>query len=139
VILLSWQNPIDYESTVSNSKTRMANSPQVQLIEENAKWLKSEQDETQVSLNYVIYKEEKKKDKEKSDYFKKLQDYDSKLTFTSLPYEQELFTKDSILREKRDRWHKDLARDVYVEEAVNVLRDLKSSNIRNGKLASVKG
>ncbi|QCW98728.1 tail-specific protease [Aggregatimonas sangjinii] len=134
-----WKNYINYEETLEKSKARMANNKQVMLIEENAKWLKAEQDETEVSLNYEVYKEEKSKDKEQSDYFKKLQDYDSKLTFTSLRYEQELFTQDSVLREKRDRWHKNLAKDVYVEEAVNVLRDLKVNNIKNGKLASVKG
>lgn len=134
-----WKNYINYEETLKKSKARMANNKQVMLIEENAKWLKAEQDETEVSLNYEVYKEEKSKDKEQSDYFKKLQDYDSKLTFTSLQYEQELFTQDSVLREKRDRWHKNLAKDVYVEEAVNVLRDLKVNNIKNGKLASVKG
>jgi carboxyl-terminal processing protease len=79
------------------------------------------------------------KDKEKSDYFKKMGDYDSHLTFESLKYERELFTQDSVLREKRDRWHKNLAKDVYVEEAINVLQDLKTNRIKNGKLASVKG
>ena len=56
-----------------------------------------------------------------------------------MKYEQELFTQDSVLREKRNRWHKNLAKDVYVEEAVNVLQDLKMNNIKNAKLASVKG
>ena len=134
-----WENYINYEETLSNSTKRMANNPQVMLIEENAKWLKAEQDETEVSLNYDVYKEEKNKDKEQSDYFKKLQDYDSKLTFSSLQYEKELFAQDSVLREKRDRWHKNLAKDVYVEEAVNVLHDLKENSIKNGKLASIKG
>ena len=117
----------------------MSANAQIKLIEENAKWLKEEQDETEISLNYEVYKAESEKDKEKSDYFKSISQYDSKLNFSSLKYEQELFTKDSILREKRDRWHKNLAKDVYVEEAVNVLQDLKINNIKNGKLASVKG
>ncbi|UWX54554.1 carboxy terminal-processing peptidase [Maribacter litopenaei] len=131
-----WDGYLDYDKTVANSKKRMASNPQIKLIEENAKWLKSEQDETEISLNYVTYKEEKEKDKEQSDYFKNLSDYDSKLTFESLKYEQELFTQDSVLREKRDRWHKSLAKDVYVEEAVNVLEDLKMNNLKNLKLAS---
>ncbi|MCG8576385.1 MAG: carboxy terminal-processing peptidase, partial [Flavobacteriales bacterium] len=81
-----------------------------------------------------------KKKKKRSDYFKKIYDYDSRLTFESLPYEQELFTQDLILREKRDRWHQDLAKDVYVEEAINVLEDLKLSLLKNkNKLAGVKG
>ncbi len=133
-----WDGYIDYDKTIANSKARMATNTQIKLIEENAQWLKKQQDETVISLNYDTYLQEKKEDKKTSDYFKKLTDYDSKLTFSSLKYEQELFTQDSTLRERRDRWHKNLAKDVYVEEAVNVLQDLKMNNIKNGKLASVK-
>ena len=115
-------------------------NPQVKLIEENAKWLKEQQDETEVSLNYETYSTRQEQNKERSDYFKSLSNYDSKLTFESLKYEQELFTQDPILREKRDRWHQDLAKDVYVEEAINVLQDLKLNDLKkqNTKLA-VKG
>ncbi len=134
----AWDGYINYEKTIADSEKRMATSQQIKLIEENAKWLKAEQDETEISLNFDTYKEEKNKDKEQSNYFKKLTDYDSQLTFKSLGYEEQLFTKDSVLREKRNRWHKNLAKDVYVEEAVNVLEDLKMNNIKQGKLASVK-
>ncbi|NNL00728.1 MAG: carboxy terminal-processing peptidase, partial [Eudoraea sp.] len=134
-----WEGYIDYEATIENSAKRMSKNPQIALIEENAQWLKQQQEENVVSLNYEIYKREEKKDKEKSAYFKTISDYDSHLTFESLKYEEELFTKDPILREKRDRWHNNLAKDVYVEEAINVLQDLKLNNIKNGKLASVKG
>jgi len=130
---------IDIGERDQSNPARMALNPQIKLIEENAKWIKEQQEDDLISLNYETYKAEKNKDKEKSDYFKKMKDYDSKLTFESLKYEQELFTQDSVLREKRDRWHKDLAKDVYVEEAINVLQDLKINNIKNGKLASVKG
>lgn len=131
-----WDGYIDYDKTIANSMARMSKNPQIDLIEQNAKWLKAEQDETEISLNYTTYKEEREKDKVQSNFFKKLSDYDSKLTFESLQYEQELFTKDSVLREKRDRWHQNLAKDVYVEEAVNVLEDLKMNNLKNMKLAS---
>ncbi|MGB5666198.1 MAG: carboxy terminal-processing peptidase [Maribacter sp.] len=134
-----WDGYIDYEQTIANSHSRMEANPQIKLIEDNAKWIKSEQDEEIISLNYQEYKSEELKDKIKSDYFKTLSNYDSKLTFKSLKYEVELFTKDSVLREKRDRWHRDLAKDVYVEEAVNVLQDLKINNLKHAKLASVKG
>ena len=136
-----WEGYIDYEQTIKNSKKRMAANAQIKLIEENAHWLKEQQDEMVVSLNYKDYKVDEEKHKAKADYFKALSKYDSHLTFKSLQYERELFTQDSVLREKRDRWHKDLAKDVYVEEAVNVLEDLKKNSIKNNpsKLASVKG
>lgn len=137
----TWDGYIDYDATIAQSNARLAKNPQVKLIEENAKWLKAQQDETEVSLNYNKYSGRQEKNKEKSNYFKTLSDYDSKLTFQSLKYEEELFTQDPILREKRNRWHQDLAKDVYVEEAINVLQDLKLNSLKNPntKLASVKG
>nr|WP_297919338.1 carboxy terminal-processing peptidase [uncultured Allomuricauda sp.] len=136
-----WEGYIDFETTIANSKKRMAENPYIELIEENAKWLKEQQDETTVSLNYDAYKQREEQAKEKSEQFKSLREYDSKLTFESLKYETELFTQDSILREKRNRWHKNLAKDIYVEEAINVLKDLKLNNIKSSerRLASVKG
>lgn len=134
-----WKGYIDYDQTIANSSERMAENSQIKLIEENAKWLKERQDENMISLSYEDYQAENEKHKIRSEYFKKMNEYDSRLTFESLKYEQELFTQDSVLREKRDRWHKNLAKDVYVEEAVNVLQDLMMNNIKNAKLASVKG
>ncbi|MDC6365587.1 MULTISPECIES: carboxy terminal-processing peptidase [Flavobacteriaceae] len=137
----AWDGYIDFETTVSNSKKRMANNAQIKLIEENAKWLKEQQDETIISLSYDSYVKKGDEAKKRSEKFNSLRDYDSKLTFQSLKYETELFTQDSVLREKRDRWHKNLAKDIYVEEAVNVLKDLQLNNIKSTerKLASVKG
>ncbi|WP_298791923.1 carboxy terminal-processing peptidase [uncultured Allomuricauda sp.] len=136
-----WDGYIDFETTVANSKARMAGNKYIGLIEENAKWLKEQQDETVVSLNYDDYKVRESQAKKRSEQFKSLREYDSQLTFESLKYETELFTQDPVLREKRDRWHKNLAKDLYVEEAINVLRDLQLNNIKNSerKLASVKG
>ena len=134
-----WDGNINFEKTIENSKKRIAQNPQIRLIEENAKWLKEQQDEMSVTLNYDLYKARDNKNRAKSDYFKTLSDYDSRLTFESVKYEQALFVQDTLLKEKRERWHKSLAKDVYIEEAVNVLRDLKEDSIKNDKLAHVKG
>lgn len=137
----AWDGYIDFDDAVKKSKERMAINEQIKLIEENAKWLKEQQDENLISLKYDAYVSKEQEAKKRSEKFKSLRDYDSKLSFSSLQYEKELFTQDSVLREKRDRWHKDLARDIYVEEAVNVLKDLHKNNIKKkeNELASVKG
>ena len=134
-----WDGNNNFEKIIENSNRRIAQNTQVKLIEENAKWLKEQQDEMTVTLNYDLYKERDRQNREKSDYFKKLMDYDSKLIFESVKYEQDLFVKDTLLKEKRERWHQNLVKDVYIEEAVNVLRDLKEANLKNDKLAHVKG
>ncbi|MEP0214917.1 MAG: carboxy terminal-processing peptidase, partial [Cellulophaga sp.] len=136
----AWDGYIDYKQTIANSAKRMAENSQLKLIEENAKWLKEQQDENVVSLSYSDYKKDKEKLVEKSKHFKAIYDYKTDLTFESLKYEKDLFVKDTILKEKRERWHRDLARDVYVEEAISVLKDLKKNNIKNNnKLAAIKG
>ncbi|WP_452225119.1 carboxy terminal-processing peptidase [Lacinutrix chionoecetis] len=120
-----WNSYFDYDATISNSKARMENNPQLKLIEENAKWIKSQMDENVYSLNYEKYKENLNADEEKSKEYDAISDYKTNLTFESLPYETALFEKDSVLKEKRVRWHESLSHDVYMEEALNVLDDLK--------------
>ena len=46
--------------------------------------------------------------------------------------------QDTTLREQHRRWQKALAKDVYVEEAVHILADLKMNNIRPSKVAKIQ-
>ncbi|RXG25026.1 carboxyl-terminal processing protease [Leeuwenhoekiella marinoflava DSM 3653] len=133
-----WDGYIDYEQTINNSNTRMAKNKQLQLIEENAKWIKSKQDESVWPLNIDAYAAKVKQNEKEAKQFEGLKDYKSDLTYKSLPYELKEFESDTILKQKRERWHEDLAKDVYMEEAINVLEDLKTNNIRRGKLADVR-
>jgi carboxyl-terminal processing protease len=121
----TWDKQIDFERVISNSNERLKANEYVSLLEEEAQWIKQKRDDHTATLGLEEYRKEKEELRERTERFKKLNDYDSKLSFSSLKYEEALFTKDSVLREKRNRWHKELARDLYVEEAVNVLKDLK--------------
>lgn len=134
----TWDGYIDYEGTINRSKARMAMSAQLSLIDENAKWIKKSRDENMVALNFDAYVAEIDRRKEETKKFDAIDSYDNKLNYRSLPYEVALMKQDTTLREKRKRWHKNLAGDIYVEEAVNVLQDLKMNNIRNGKVAEMK-
>jgi len=133
-----WDGYIDYEETINKSKARMAQSAQLQLIEENAQWIKRRRDDNNVNLNFADYTAEIDARKEETKKFDPINEYDNKLSYTSLPYEVELMRQDTTLREKRIRWHKSLSKDIYLEEAVNVLEDLKLNNIRRGKVANIK-
>ncbi|WP_179333482.1 carboxy terminal-processing peptidase [Winogradskyella costae] len=134
-----WDNYFDYDTTISKSKERMAANEQLKLIDANAQWVKKIRDRESYSLNYNIYKKEMEVNEEEAKRFTELSEYQTNLTFTSLPYEVKLMNEDSVLLEKRDRWHKALAKDVYVEEAINVLHDLKMTyEIKNKVANSVK-
>ena len=73
----------------------------------------------------------------KAKKYKSLADYSNHLNFLSLPYEDAVMAKDTILKEKRDRWHESLAKDIYIQEAINVLDDLQASESK-GKSEPVK-
>jgi len=132
-----WGSYYDYETTISNSIARMKNNEQLKLIQENAKWVKTQMDVNEFSLNYDDYKSSLDATQEKAKEFDAISEYKTNLTFESLSYEKELFVKDTILKEKRVRWHESLSQDVYMEEALHVLEDLKMTyGIK--KVATVK-
>ncbi|MEY8850173.1 carboxy terminal-processing peptidase [Psychroserpens sp. XS_ASV72] len=134
-----WDSYFDYETTIAKSKARMANNEQLKLIDANAQWLKKMRDREMFSLNYEAYKAQLDANENEAKRFDQLDDYSTSLTFQSLPYELGLMEEDSVLKEKRERWHSSLSKDVYIEEALNVLNDLKMTyGIKNKVATSVK-
>ena len=133
-----WDGIMNYEETVKNSQERMANNDYLKLVDENARWVKKQQDNMVYPLNYEAFKRELEKDESMAKRFKKLSEYKTNLTFLSLPYEQKEVEKDEELKLRRDRWHEALSGDVYVEEAINVLTDLKEATVKQ-RVAAIKG
>ena len=133
-----WDNYFDYDKTIEKSKERMRNNEQLKLIEDNARWVKTKIDDTVVPLNYEKYKATNDLNEKESERFDAISKYKTNLTFTSHAFERNLFETDTTdLREKRKRWHESLSKDVYIEEALNVLEDLKMSYAIK-KVAKVK-
>ena len=127
----TWQSNFDFDQAIEKSKIRMENNNYLKLVDENAKWIKSVRDNKIVNLNYDDFKEEIKKNSLETEKFKSLNEYSMDYTFNSLPYEINLISGDSVLGMKRDRWHKSLSKDIYIEEALNVLSDLRFSYLEN--------
>ena len=124
--------PINYDQIIANSKKRIATNSYFKLIDENAKWIFERKDENTFSLNLNQFKKEIAQSDAKIKKFKVLSDYNNKLKFNSLPYEVVLFEKDSLLKQKRERWHEDLQKDLYIEETLNVIAEIKASQIGKG-------
>ena len=117
---------INYDNIIANSKRRIAANSYFNLIDENAKWIFERKDENDYSLNLNEFKKEMAISDAKIKKFKAISDYNNKLQFQSLPNEVVLFEKDSLLKQKRERWHEDLQKDVYIDEALNVIIDMKA-------------
>jgi carboxyl-terminal processing protease len=133
---LSWDKiepaeytPVDiyenFHKVVNNSKKRIADNPHFIIIDENAKWLKQGRDNSLINLNYEKYKKELEQRQQESKAFDDIALYESNLTFNSPLYEFPLMEQDSILAKKREIWHKNLKKDIYMEEALTVLSELE--------------
>jgi carboxyl-terminal processing protease len=124
--------PVDiyenFDAVVNESKRRIQDNPHFIIIDENARWLKAGRDDTTVELNYEKYKAEIDKREKESKVFDDINLYESSLEFKSPEYEVPLLAQDSILAKKREVWHKNLKKDIYMEEAINVLSGLKMNN-----------
>jgi carboxyl-terminal processing protease len=133
-----WNNTSKFDQAVANSKKRIENNIQFKLIEENAKWIDSRSNENTYSLNFDKFKVAQNEIEQSAKKFKPIVDYKNNFKFTSLPYELDEFSKDPVLKEKRERWHESLSKDIYVEEALNILEDLQPKGIVKTSLPTDK-
>jgi carboxyl-terminal processing protease len=124
-----WNKNDNFNQAITNSKNRISQNGQFQLVEENAKWIDSRSEENTYSLNIDKFKIAQNEVEGKAKKYKPILDYKNALNFNSLPYELEVMANDAALKEKRERWHEALSKDIYVEEALNVLDDLQDKTI----------
>jgi carboxyl-terminal processing protease len=132
-----WTKQANFDSAIERSKNRVLANSTYKLINENAAWIDQRNNENTYSLQLDKFKKEQEALEEKAKKYKSISDYDSQLKFNSLPYEQELMNTDISLKEKRDRWHEALEKDIYVEEALNVLGDLLPKSMQKSASTSV--
>ena len=116
-----------YDKSLENSKNRISKNEFFNIINEQAKWVKEQQDDNIVSLNYDNYKMDMDNNKKESEKFKKIEDFKSNYKFEWLRDNRIMGDEipDEII-ERRNRWIDDLKKDLYVDEAVNILSDLSS-------------
>ncbi len=132
-----WTKQANFDSAIERSKNRVLANSTYKLINENAAWIDQRNKENTYSLQLDKFKKEQEALEEKAKKYKSISDYDSQLKFNSLPYEQVLMNTDISLKEKRERWHEALEKDIYLEEALNVLGDLLPKSMQKSASTSV--
>ena len=127
-----WKFQLTYDEAIANSQIRLKNNPLVNLIDEQAQWVKKQQKKSEYSLSFDDFKTERSKNKFLSEKFEKINSFESEYQFEWLPdaSHKGFITED--FKEKRERWQKSLKKDLYIYEAVHILSDL-SNNLENSK------
>ncbi len=125
----------NYSLAIEKSKKRISENEYFSLIDEHAKLVKSNQDDKIISLEYKSYIEKQNKFKSQSDKLKIIDEFVSPFVFDWNESNKNTdSTYNDDMKEKRDRWIENLEKDIYVNEAMNLLKDLTS--IEGGRILS---
>ena len=127
----------NYSQAILNSKNRISQNEYFSLIDQHAFWIKSQQDDKTISLEYTSYKDDLENTKSENDKLKVIEEFSSPYSFewNEIKLNSDS-TYDDDMQEKRDRWIESLKNDIYVDEAMNLLKDLNSTK-RNDILSQI--
>ena len=116
----------NYDYVVEKSKKRLEENPIVSLIDEQALWVKSQQNDFSYFLDYDSFKTEMETKKKFAKRFDKLSEFESPFEFKWLPEAGQKIPPNDTTIEKRNRGLESLKKDFYITEAVRILEDLSS-------------
>ena len=134
-----WQSYDDKFKYVTDQMNRKLNQNNIiNDIYERANWIKSQQNINNIPLNLVEYKKYQKDQKLKASQFDKISKYENQLSFELLKTEKSFIQENKELLEERIKWHKNLSKDIFIDQAVNTLDLLDSSIKTNYILAENK-
>tara|TARA_X000001036_G_scaffold438869_2_gene487933 strand:+ start:256 stop:2358 length:2103 start_codon:yes stop_codon:yes gene_type:complete len=123
-----WSNRDYLNKLSSESQTRIDSDAYYSLINDRALWLKDQQLNKSISLNFSSYNSFLNKQREKNKKFESLNKYENNLKFKLLKAEKQYIQSDKELLSSRNRWHRNLTRDLYLEEGVKALEILSILN-----------
>ena len=115
----------DYLNKISSeNQSRIDKDDYYSLINDRAQWLKDQQSNKTISLNFNSYNSFLNKQREKNKRFESLNKYENTLNFKLLKTEKQYIMSNKELLSSRNRWHRNLTKDLYLEEGVKALEML---------------
>lgn len=106
-------------------EARLKDNKTYQLIQESSQWKEKLNKEETISLNQTKFNEVMKTRKMQIKKFKGLEKFTNGLKFSLNPDETIREKNDEAFTKKTENWVKNLQRDLYLQEAVNVISEMK--------------
>ena len=117
-------NYFNIQALEKASNDRMAKNSNYQLLLESAQWREQLDKEETITLNINKFNELMKQRKGQIEKFKALTKFENGLKFTMYPNEIEREKKDEAFKKKSEMWIKNLKKDPYLQEAMNIVGDM---------------
>ena len=115
----------EIEKLRTASAERLSSNERFDLIEQNARRLEEQQNESRYSLELDTYRSERKARRERAKAFENTESKIEGLKIASTKVDRPRIETDSIKMQTTADWHENLEKDVYLYEAMMVLKDMK--------------
>ncbi len=117
-----WTLKYDLKDLQNKSLQRMSNSKYTSEILEEAKYIETIKNEEKIALKYEDFMSNLKRKEDKLEKFKGFEKtVETGITIEAIAPKEEI--TDSIAINKLEEWHKDIKKDIYIQETLNILDD----------------
>ena len=118
-------NQPNFDKLIKSSKARVKKNKMFGLKEEQAKRVKRMRDHTIYSLNFKEFQANEKKLDEESKKFKVLSKDTTAVIVQPLKVDMDIYLQDTVKTEIAKKWHRSLTKDIYLQEAIRVVNEIK--------------
>ncbi len=113
------------EKLKANSEERVKNNPGFTILNDAAKRLKKQKDDTNVSLNFEKYTTEQKQYKAEAKKMEELDKEISGIDVEPLKADVAIMPSDTSKVAKTKEWYKSIRKDIYLNETISIMDEMK--------------
>lgn len=123
-------NAANVPALVTMSKQRVAANPVFTLINANAEKLKKQEEDNTYYLNEAAYRKELAEANATSKKLEELEKKDTQLNIVNLKDDLSKINQDSTMIARNNDWIKNLKKDIYLSETVNIINDMGKQSMK---------
>jgi carboxyl-terminal processing protease len=116
---------INYAQVEKNSVKRVKSNPLWALIEQQASEVKAKKDDTRYNLKLETFRNEQKQLREQNKKYEDLRKEIKGFSASLLPEDRGRMSADTSRLGRETRWVNNVAKDIYIHEAANVINDMR--------------
>jgi carboxyl-terminal processing protease len=117
---------IDYQTIIKNSAKRLKNDLQFVLIDQQAREIKTKKDDSKYNLKLEKFRAEQKAYRDQNKKYEDLRKEIKGFSASILNEDKNRLSNDTTRLGRENRWAKNIAKDIYIHEASNVVNDIKN-------------
>ncbi len=130
-----WTNLGTLDNIKVKSQSRVKSNETFALIEENAKRLQTQRDETMRTLCLDKYRKQQNKLNEESKKYKEIDKEIEDLNARSLLADLAEIRQDTAKESRNKKWLEDITKDVYISESMSIIKDITSGGCAVNNIA----